>query len=64
MGASFIVLSPLQISVDPPVILCLPRNTPSTRKSIVHLFESFTKVPLWKWQLFVTGAYFEMGGWV
>ena len=25
----------------------MPRNTPSTRKSIVHLFESFTKVPLW-----------------
>ena len=43
MGTSFIFLSPLQISV----ILCLPRNTPSTRKSIVHLFESFTKVPLW-----------------
>ena len=59
MGASFIFLSSPQISV----ILCLPTNTPSTRKSIVHLFESFTNTSV-AWQLFVTGAYFEMGGWV
>ena len=59
MGASFIFLSPVQISV----ILCLPRNTPSTRKSILHLFE-FHQGTSVAWQLFVTGAYFEMGGWV
>ena len=61
MGASFIFLSPLQISV----ILCLPRNTPSTRKSILQLFESFTKVPLWHGSYLLQVHILRwVGGWV